>query len=162
MEEKFRTIKRTNFAFTKQLGSVPGGSDLMIAAGFRLQRKGMEEYYVLTPSGDAWPRLKDARREVRKALSDEDGGLGASNGSNEVIVLGLPTAAEENMRSTALTRGTCAGRSTRSIFRYKEESAMKRMRSVQRLLDRVSEETTTGDHTEWRSLQQSEDREHAG
>eukprot|EP00581_Thalassiosira_minuscula_P001840 CAMPEP_0183745996 /NCGR_PEP_ID=MMETSP0737-20130205/66526_1 /TAXON_ID=385413 /ORGANISM="Thalassiosira miniscula, Strain CCMP1093" /LENGTH=529 /DNA_ID=CAMNT_0025981675 /DNA_START=13 /DNA_END=1603 /DNA_ORIENTATION=- len=72
MEEKYRTIKKANPAFSKRLGSLPGGSDLLLSAGFTLQTKDDLEYYILTPSADAWPQLVTAREEVQKLKMQEE------------------------------------------------------------------------------------------
>jgi hypothetical protein len=77
-EAKYRSIKKTNPAFLRRLGSLPGGPDLLFAAGFVAETKddvdGRTEYYVLTPSADAWPRLVAARDEVGRALSGAQAG----------------------------------------------------------------------------------------
>ena len=39
MEEKYRTIKKSNPAFTKRLGGLPGGNDLMLASGFTIETR---------------------------------------------------------------------------------------------------------------------------
>ena len=77
-EAKYRSIKKTNPAFLRRLGSLPGGPDLLFAAGFVTETKddvdGRTEYYVLTPSAVAWPRLVAARDEVGRALSGVEAG----------------------------------------------------------------------------------------
>jgi len=77
-EAKYRSIKKTNPAFLRRLGSLPGGPDLLFAAGFVTETKddvdGRTEYYVLTPSAVAWPRLVAARGEVGRALSGVEAG----------------------------------------------------------------------------------------
>ncbi|KAL7535274.1 hypothetical protein ACHAXR_006386 [Thalassiosira sp. AJA248-18] len=72
MEEKYRTIKKSNPAFSKRLGGLPGGSDLMNASGFNVETREGVEYYVLTPSADAWPGLIKAREEVQRVLLTVD------------------------------------------------------------------------------------------
>ena len=72
MEEKYRSIKKSNPAFSKRLGSLDGGHDLLVAAGFTITTKeddGKEiEYYTLVPSETAWPTLVKAKEEVNKLL----------------------------------------------------------------------------------------------
>ena len=68
MEEKYRTIKKANPGFARRLGALPSGSDLILASGFTVQTKEEVEYYVLTPSADAWPMLVDAKKEVQRLV----------------------------------------------------------------------------------------------
>mmetsp|Transcript_6084 Transcript_6084/g.13786 ORF Transcript_6084/g.13786 Transcript_6084/m.13786 type:complete len:454 (-) Transcript_6084:121-1482(-) len=83
MEVKYRNIKKANPAFARRLGALPGGSDLILASGFTVQTKEAVEYYVLTPSADAWPKLVDAQKEVQRVLGENSasvnvGGFGAN------------------------------------------------------------------------------------
>lgn len=77
MEEKYRTIKKSNPAFSRRLGSLPGGSDLLLAAGFVVDANDGVEYYVLHPSEEAWPRLVAAREGARRALGEHESGGGS-------------------------------------------------------------------------------------
>ena len=74
MEEKYRTIKKSNPAFTKRLGGLPGGNDLMLASGFTIETRDADsiEYYVLTPSAHAWPALVASREEIGRVLSESN------------------------------------------------------------------------------------------
>jgi len=78
MEEKYRSIKKSNPAFAKRLGSLVGGHELLLAAGFTITTKnddndGKEiEYYTLVPSETAWPTLVKAKEEVGKLLLSEN------------------------------------------------------------------------------------------
>jgi len=78
MEEKYRSIKKSNPAFSKRLGSLVGGHELLLAAGFTITTKkddndGKEiEYYTLVPSETAWPTLVKAKEEVGKLLLSEN------------------------------------------------------------------------------------------
>ena len=81
MEEKYRTIKKSNPAFAKRIGGVAGGADLLLAAGFALQTKEGVEFYILTPGAAAWPLLVAAREAVQRAAEaarSEGGGGGTS------------------------------------------------------------------------------------
>ena len=80
MEEKYRSIKKANPAFAKRLGSLPGGSDLLLASGFTVETQENFEYYVLTPSASAWPTLVAARKEVQRVLGESNRGM-MSNGA---------------------------------------------------------------------------------
>ncbi|KAL9184814.1 hypothetical protein ACHAXT_002591 [Thalassiosira profunda] len=78
MEEKYRTVKKANPAFSRRLGSLPGGAEFMAAAGFTIEVKEDVEFYVLKPSADAWPTLNKARAEVQRALAEgHRSGVGA-------------------------------------------------------------------------------------
>ena len=72
MEEKYRSIKKSNPAFAKRLGSLVGGHDLLVAAGFTITTKDNIEYYTLVPSETAWPTLVKAKEEVGKLLLSEN------------------------------------------------------------------------------------------
>ncbi|EJK56320.1 hypothetical protein THAOC_23825, partial [Thalassiosira oceanica] len=61
MEEKYRSVKRSNAAFQRRLGGVPGGHEFMLAAGFALTTKDGEEYYVLEASESKWTGLVAAK-----------------------------------------------------------------------------------------------------
>lgn len=92
MEEKYRTIKKSNPAFSKRLGSVTGGHDLLLASGFTIETKEGIEYYTLTPNADAWPTLVAARKEVGRILAENN-----RNSSGSSVGLGdgatLPSGA---------------------------------------------------------------------
>ena len=74
MEEKYRSIKKSNPAFSKRLGSLSGGHELLVAAGFTITTKEEDsiEYYTLVPSETAWPTLVKAKEEVNKLLLSEN------------------------------------------------------------------------------------------
>ena len=74
MEEKYRSIKKSNPAFAKRLGSLVGGHELLLAAGFTITTKEEDniEYYTLVPSETAWPTLVKAKEEVNKLLLSEN------------------------------------------------------------------------------------------
>lgn len=58
MEEKYRSLKKSNAAFQRKLGGKNGGDALMKAAGFIVEsRDDGVEYYALQASADAWPEL---------------------------------------------------------------------------------------------------------
>lgn len=78
MEEKYRSIKKSNAAFTKRLGGVNGGEALLLASGFVIE----DGVFVLRPSEEAWPKLVEAGDVIGKALREAE----ANSGS-------LPTAA---------------------------------------------------------------------
>eukprot|EP00578_Thalassiosira_sp_NH16_P019027 CAMPEP_0181094456 /NCGR_PEP_ID=MMETSP1071-20121207/10002_1 /TAXON_ID=35127 /ORGANISM="Thalassiosira sp., Strain NH16" /LENGTH=481 /DNA_ID=CAMNT_0023176785 /DNA_START=49 /DNA_END=1494 /DNA_ORIENTATION=- len=85
MEEKYRTIKKSNPAFSRRLGAVTGGSDLLLASGFDIEtREEGVEYYVLVPDADKWPRLVAAREGIGRALTEagNTGGGGAGTTTN--------------------------------------------------------------------------------
>eukprot|EP00579_Thalassiosira_antarctica_P000263 CAMPEP_0201869730 /NCGR_PEP_ID=MMETSP0902-20130614/3136_1 /ASSEMBLY_ACC=CAM_ASM_000551 /TAXON_ID=420261 /ORGANISM="Thalassiosira antarctica, Strain CCMP982" /LENGTH=476 /DNA_ID=CAMNT_0048395277 /DNA_START=26 /DNA_END=1456 /DNA_ORIENTATION=- len=100
MEEKYRTIKKSNPAFTKRLGGVNGGSDLMSAAGFTVEAKEGEEYYVLMPNADAWPRLVKAREEVQRVLGESD-----RSGASAQTAFVPPAAVGVGATGSTLPRG---------------------------------------------------------
>jgi hypothetical protein len=89
MEEKYRTVKKSNAAFQKRLGGVPGGHDVMIAAGFVVETTNdttstattastttasttttttTNQAYVIHPSADAWPRLVATKAVIDDAV----------------------------------------------------------------------------------------------
>ena len=76
MEEKYRSIKKSNPAFAKRLGSLVGGHELLLAAGFTITTKNEDgkeiEYYTLVPSETAWPTLVKAKEELNKLLLSEN------------------------------------------------------------------------------------------
>ena len=87
-EAKYRSIKKSNPAFLRRLGSLPGGPDLLFAAGFVVEIKddnvdGRTEFFVLTPSADAWPRLVAARDEIGRAMSGVE--TGSAQRSSNVV-----------------------------------------------------------------------------
>ena len=93
-EAKYRSIKKSNPAFLRRLGSLPGGPDLLFAAGFVVEVKddsldGRTENYVLTPSADAWPRLVATRDEIGRELSGmERGGVYRSTNAGGAVGVG--------------------------------------------------------------------------
>mmetsp|Transcript_9392 Transcript_9392/g.13978 ORF Transcript_9392/g.13978 Transcript_9392/m.13978 type:complete len:431 (+) Transcript_9392:67-1359(+) len=70
MEEKYRTIKKSNPAFNKRLGGVTGGEALLLASGFTIETTEGNEVYVLRPSAQAWPRLVAAGEEVTRKVAE--------------------------------------------------------------------------------------------
>lgn len=99
MEEKYRTIKTANPAFARRLGALPGGRELILASGFTIQTREEVEYYVLTPSADAWPELVGAQKEVQRVLRE-------NNASRSVNVGGFGAAA--NAGNTANNNNNAA------------------------------------------------------
>jgi hypothetical protein len=57
MEEKYRSLKKSNAAFQRKLGGKRGGDELMKAAGFIVESRDGIEYYALQASAEAWPKL---------------------------------------------------------------------------------------------------------
>ena len=78
MEEKYRSVKRSNAAFQRRLGGVPGGHEFMLAAGFALTTKDGEEYYILEASEAKWPGLVAAREKVAGVLAEVNRTSGAA------------------------------------------------------------------------------------
>lgn len=70
MEEKYRTIKKSNPAFNKRLGGVSGGEALLLASGFTIETVDGNEVYVLRPSAQAWPKLVAAGDEVKRTVAE--------------------------------------------------------------------------------------------
>lgn len=70
MEEKYRTIKKSNPAFNKRLGGVSGGDALLLASGFTIESVEGNMVYVLRPSAQAWPRLVAASEEVARLVAE--------------------------------------------------------------------------------------------
>jgi hypothetical protein len=68
MEEKYRRMKKSNGAFQKRLGGVPGGADCLLAAGFVSEMKDGEDCFVLQASADAWPQLMASKTAVEAAV----------------------------------------------------------------------------------------------
>ena len=68
MEEKYRSIKKSNAAFNKRLGGVQGGEALLLAAGFELE----DGVFVLKPSEEAWPKLVEAGTVIGNALKEAE------------------------------------------------------------------------------------------
>ena len=98
MEEKYRTIKKSNPAFSRRLGAVTGGSDLLLASGFDIEtREEGVEYYVLVPDADKWPRLVAAREGIGRALTEASntggGGGGGTTTNGAWNGVGAPPAA---------------------------------------------------------------------
>ena len=73
MEEKYRSLKKSNAAFQRKLGGKSGGDELMRAAGFVVEMRDGTEYYALQASADAWPKLVAThgtlQATVRQALA---------------------------------------------------------------------------------------------
>ncbi|EED92740.1 predicted protein [Thalassiosira pseudonana CCMP1335] len=99
MEEKYRSIKKSNPAFHKRLGGVSGGEALLLASGFVVESGGGVESYVLRPSADAWPRLVAAGEEIQRVLTEAN----ATSASS-------PSATyDSNNNNNAATSGGGAG-----------------------------------------------------
>ena len=75
MEEKYRSIKKSNAAFNKRLGGVTGGEALLFTAGFVLE----DGVYILRPSEEAWPKLVDASEMIGQALKEAEANSAASS-----------------------------------------------------------------------------------
>jgi len=73
-EEKYRKVKRSNAAFARRLGAIPGGPDAMTALGFTNQTIETEAYFVLEASADAWTRLTTAQNKIQSELDRETRG----------------------------------------------------------------------------------------
>jgi len=72
MEEKYRTIKKSNPAFNKRLGGVAGGEALLLASGFTIESVDGNEVYLLRPSAQAWPTLVAAEEEVARKVAENN------------------------------------------------------------------------------------------
>lgn len=70
MEEKYRTVKKSNPAFNKRLGGVTGGEALLLASGFVIETVDGNEVYILRPSAQAWPILVAAGEEVARKVAE--------------------------------------------------------------------------------------------
>ena len=97
MEEKYRSIKKSNAAFNKRLGGVSGGEALLLAAGFVVE----DNVFVLRPSEEAWPKLVEAGEVVGRSLREAEaaatvpsaaaaGGFGASGAGFGNPMAGMP------------------------------------------------------------------------
>jgi hypothetical protein len=97
MEEKYRSIKKSNAAFNKRLGGVNGGEALLLSAGFVIEG----DVFVLRPSEDAWPKLVEAGDVIGKALREAEAnssapmsgttaGFGAPTGTGAAGFSGVP------------------------------------------------------------------------
>ena len=67
MEEKYRRVKVANAAFQRRLGSLSGGEACMRAVGFVLDESGTENYYVMHPNPEAWPKLMECKTKLETA-----------------------------------------------------------------------------------------------
>jgi PUB domain. len=77
MEEKYRKVKKSNAVFHKRLGRLTGGTEILLAIGFRAvageaDADNGEEYYVLTPSPDAWPKLLQSKETIDEAVRNHE------------------------------------------------------------------------------------------
>jgi hypothetical protein len=68
MEEKYRKVKRNNAAFSKRLGGLVGGHDVMLAVGFLVGFEDGAEVYQLHASPEQWPKLCKAKDQVEAAV----------------------------------------------------------------------------------------------
>lgn len=104
MEEKYRSIKKSNAAFNKRLGGVSGGEQFLLAAGFTLE----DDVFVLTPSEEAWPKLVEAGEVANRALAEAEAsstapttagtGFGGGVGGN-MPPMGMPGLGASGMPS---------------------------------------------------------------
>jgi len=62
MEDKYRRLNRTNAAFSKKVGAVPGGASCMAALGFHLEG----DEWVLVPSAEAWENLVACKNKLER------------------------------------------------------------------------------------------------
>ena len=99
MEEKYRSIKKSNPAFAKRLGSLNGGHELLLAAGFTITTKEDTEYYTLVPSETAWPTLVKAKEEVGKLLLSE-------SSSSQMSATSIPAATGSGLGGSGGWDGT--------------------------------------------------------
>ena len=65
MEDKYRRLNRTNAAFSKKVGAVPGGASCMTALGFHLEG----DEWVLVPSADAWENLVACKNKLERFVA---------------------------------------------------------------------------------------------
>lgn len=68
MEEKYRSVKRQNAAFSRRLGGLVGGHECMLAVGFRVELDGGVEVYQLHASAEQWPKLLQAKKDIEQAV----------------------------------------------------------------------------------------------
>ena len=101
MDAKYRTVKKSNPAFSKRLGLVTGGHDLLLASGFTIESKEGIEYYTLTPNADAWPTLVAARKEVGRVLAENN-----RNSSSGSVASGAGATPPSNLFPGGMSGGT--------------------------------------------------------
>lgn len=70
MEEKYRRVKKANAAFSKRLGSVPGGAEAILACGFNSETQDGEEVFMMEANAGKWPELMKAKADVEKAVQE--------------------------------------------------------------------------------------------
>jgi hypothetical protein len=70
MEQKYQRVKKDNAAFHRRLGGLRGGHDAMLAVGFTVISTDGDEFYVIHPSPEAWPRLVSSKEVIAHALRD--------------------------------------------------------------------------------------------
>lgn len=92
MEEKYRTIKKSNPAFSKRLGGVAGGEALLLASGFTIESVEGNEVYVLRPSAQAWPRLVAAGEEVARKVAETNNTQSNNFGAVPAAAPSMPAA----------------------------------------------------------------------
>ncbi|KAG5189773.1 hypothetical protein JKP88DRAFT_262103 [Tribonema minus] len=88
LEEKYRSIKKSNKSFAARVGNVPGGAAAIQALGFT-DSPTVPDTWVLLPSADAWPTLRQGRDLLQSTLSSlgtaapppPSGGMGAGGGA---------------------------------------------------------------------------------
>ena len=71
LEEKYRSVKKDNPAFTRRLGGLPGGDASMKAAGFNVETdESRQAVYRMQASAEAWPKLLAAQTTIRNAVQE--------------------------------------------------------------------------------------------
>jgi hypothetical protein len=70
MEQKYQKVKKDNAAFQRRLGGLRGGHDAMLAVGFTVISTDGDEFYVIHPSPEAWPRLVSSKEVIAHAVRD--------------------------------------------------------------------------------------------
>uniref|UniRef100_A0A7S3KVY5 Ubiquitin-like domain-containing protein n=1 Tax=Amphora coffeiformis TaxID=265554 RepID=A0A7S3KVY5_9STRA len=71
LEEKYRSVKKDNPAFTRRLGGLPGGDASMKAVGFNVETdESGQAVYRMQASAEAWPKLLAAQTTIRNAVQE--------------------------------------------------------------------------------------------
>ncbi len=72
-EEKYRKINKSNPVFEKRICNVPGAPECMEALGFleacEKTNEGVNCFYVLHPSAEAWEKLVSSKKDIQTAVS---------------------------------------------------------------------------------------------
>eukprot|EP00953_Heterococcus_sp_UTEX-ZZ885_P017312 9690-Heterococcus_DN1.PRE.1 len=79
LEEKYRSIKRSNKSFAARVGSVPGSAACMTSLGFTLSQD--NENWILVPSATAWPTLQAGRANIQSAIAAASAATAAGGSS---------------------------------------------------------------------------------